>query len=162
MASFSFAPDPAIRRRIPIAEIDAAVCARLGPTRGLGNSQPACFNRQVAMYLAKHVGGWTTTIIGRFYHGRDHSTVCYAIQRIEAMRDSDANVDNLVSELRRHLLQEQDAHHVDEDSGSGRLTPELPALSIDELADRIAEQVYARLEKRFRQFTKEEEQKHVV
>jgi len=162
MASFSFAPDPAMRRRIPIAEIDAAVCARLGPTRGLGNSQPACFNRQVAMYLAKHVGGWTTTIIGRFYHGRDHSTVCYAIQRIEAMRDSDANVDNLVSELRRHLLQEQDAHHVDEDSGSGRLTPELPALSIDELADRIAEQVYARLEKRFRQFTKEEEQKHVV
>jgi hypothetical protein len=114
------------------------------------------------MYLAKHAGGWTTTIIGRFYHGRDHSTVCYAIQRIEAMRDSDANVDNLVSELRRHLLQEQDAHHVDEDSGSGRLTPELPALSIDELADRIAEQVYARLEKRFRQFTKEEEQKHVV
>jgi hypothetical protein len=162
MASFSFAPDPAMRRRIPIAEIDAAVCARLGPTRGLGNSQPACFNRQVAMYLAKHVGGWTTTIIGRFYHGRDHSTVCYAIQRIEAMRDSDADVDALVSELRRHLMREQDAHHVDEDSGSGRLTPELPALSIDELADRIAEQVYARLEKRFRQFTKEEEQKHVV
>ena len=37
-------------------QIDAVVSARLGPTRILGNSQPACFNRQVAMYLARHVG----------------------------------------------------------------------------------------------------------
>jgi len=162
MASFSFAPDPAIRWRIPIAEIDAAVCARLGPTRGLGNSQPACFNRQVAMYLAKHVGGWTTTIIGRFYHGRDHSTVCYAIQRIEAMRDSDADVDALVGELRRHLLQEHSGHRDEQESIRDRCPPDLPAVDIEALADRIAEQVYARLEKRFRQFTKEEEQKHAV
>jgi len=162
MASFSFAPDPAIRWRIPIAEIDAAVCARLGPTRGLGNSQPACFNRQVAMYLAKHVGGWTTTIIGRFYHGRDHSTVCYGIQRIEAMRDSDADVDALVGELRRHLLQEHGGHRDDKDSGRDRCKSELPALSIEELADRIAERVYARLEERIHLFMKEEERNHAV
>jgi hypothetical protein len=28
------------------------------------------------MYLAKQVGRWSTTIIGCFYNGRDHSTVC--------------------------------------------------------------------------------------
>jgi hypothetical protein len=162
MASFSFAPDPASRRRIPIAEIDAVVCARLGPTRGLGNSQPACFNRQVAMYLAKHVGGWTTTIIGRFYHGRDHSTVCYGIQRIEAMRDNDADVDTLVGELRRHLLHEQGGHHDDKDSGGGRCKPELPALGLEELADLIAERVYARLEERIHLPEKKEEQNHAV
>lgn len=162
MASFSFTPDPASRRRIPIAEIDAAVCARLGPTRGLGNSQPACFNRQVAMYLAEHVGGWTTTIIGRFYSGRDHSTVCYGIQRIEAMRDSDADVDGLVGELRRYLLQEDGGNHDDKDSGGGRRKPELPALGLEELADLIAERVYARLEERIHLFAKEEEQNHVV
>jgi hypothetical protein len=39
-------------KRVPPAEIDAIVSARLGPTRGLGNSQVACFNRQVAIYLA--------------------------------------------------------------------------------------------------------------
>jgi hypothetical protein len=50
--------------RIPLAVIDAAVCARLGPARVAGNAQPAAFNRQVAMYLAKHVGGWSTTTIG--------------------------------------------------------------------------------------------------
>ncbi len=70
MASASFAPDLARYRRISLAEIDAAVSARLGATRGLGNSQPVCFNRQVAMYLAKPVGGWTTTVIGRFDNGQ--------------------------------------------------------------------------------------------
>src|SRR5260370_11450064 len=62
-------------RRIPMAIIDKVVSARLGQTRVQGNAQPAVFNRQIAMYLAKHVGGWSTTRIGRFYNGRDHSTV---------------------------------------------------------------------------------------
>ena len=53
MASPSFAPQSFQGRRIPLAEIDSLVCARLGPTRGLGNSQPACFNRHVAMYLQR-------------------------------------------------------------------------------------------------------------
>jgi chromosomal replication initiation ATPase DnaA len=74
MASRSFAPDSASRRRISLRAIHATVSARLGPTCGLGNSQPACFNRQVAMYLASRVGGWSTTVIGLFYNGRDHST----------------------------------------------------------------------------------------
>ena len=33
MASAPFAPDIFSRRRIPVAEIDAVVSARLGPTR---------------------------------------------------------------------------------------------------------------------------------
>jgi len=151
MAATSFAPHLSAGRRIPLAEIDAAVAARLGATRGLGNSQPACFNRQVAMYLGKHIGKWSTKTIGRYYGGRDHSTVCYGIQRIEALRDSDANVDALVCDLQRHLLQEHDAHHEDEDSGGCCC----PALSVEELADRIAEQVYVRLEKRIRLFMKD-------
>jgi len=60
-----------------------------GPTRGLGNSQPACFNRQVAMYLAAQVGRWNTTAIGRFYDGRDHSTVCHGIQQIGSLKGTD-------------------------------------------------------------------------
>jgi hypothetical protein len=103
MASSQFAADVFFRRRISLAEIDAAVSARLGPTRGLGNSQPACFNRQVGMYLARHVSRWTT-VIGRFYNGRDHSTVCYGIQRIESLRESDPDVDVLIVDLRRQLM----------------------------------------------------------
>ena len=109
MASALFAPDLFSRRRISLAEIDAVVSARLGPTRGLGNSQPACFNRQVAMYLAKHVGRWTVAIIGRFYNSRDHSKVCHSIQRIEALRESDPQVDALLTDLKRQLIREDNA-----------------------------------------------------
>ena len=102
MASFAFVSF----RRLSLATIDAVVSARLGPTRIQGNSQPACFNRQVAMYLAKYVAGWSTTCIGSFYHGRDHSTVIHGIQRIQALRESDPEVDALLSELKDQLAGE--------------------------------------------------------
>jgi chromosomal replication initiation ATPase DnaA len=49
------------------------------------------------MYLAKHIGKWSTKTIGRYYGGRDHSTVCYGIQRIESLRESEPDVDALTS-----------------------------------------------------------------
>src|SRR3954471_18896804 len=105
MASLSFAPAPLPRKRLSLAEIDAIVSANLGATRTPGNAQPACFNRQVAMYLAARVGRWSTTAIGHFYNGRDHSTVCHGIQRIEALRDSDPDVDALLCELKKQLIE---------------------------------------------------------
>ena len=85
MASPSFAPDSASGRRISLGAIDAAVAARLGPTRGLGNSQPACFNRQVAMYLASRVGRWSTTVIGRSTTAAITRLSVHGIQRIESI-----------------------------------------------------------------------------
>src|SRR5438270_13681124 len=102
----SFAPKPLSQKRLSLAEIDAVVSAKLGTTRTPGNAQPACFNRQVAMYLAARTGGWSTTEIGRFYNGRDHSTVCYGIQRIESLRESDPEVDALITELKQQLSEE--------------------------------------------------------
>jgi hypothetical protein len=147
MVSSQFAPDVFSRRRISLAAIDAAVSARLGPTRGLGNSQPGCFNRQVGMYLAKHVGRWSTTVIGRFYNGRDHSTVCYGIQRIEALRESDRDVDALITDLKHEL--DASVHAPAEEpntkpNGSVRLS----SCDLRKLAELIAERVYARIEKR--------------
>jgi Bacterial dnaA protein helix-turn-helix len=89
--------------RMPLASIDRIVSDRLGPTRVKGNAQPAAFNRQVAMYLAKHVGGWSTPRIGKFYNGRHHTTVLWALKRIEAMRTSDAGVDGLISVLTEEI-----------------------------------------------------------
>src|SRR3954470_19456835 len=142
MASVSFAPNSS-SRRVPLSKIDQAVSARLGPTRGLGNSQPACFNRQIAMYVAKHVRRWSTTVIGRFYHGRDHSTVCYAIQRIEALREGNPDLDSLLSNLKTELLQDNLASERKATSA-----PE-PVLGLnrddfEQLADLIADRVYAR------------------
>ncbi len=92
-----------VARRIAIAEIDRAVAGRLGPTRAAGNAQPAAFNRQVAMYLAKRVGGWSLTKIGKFYNGRPHTTVCYAIRRIAALRAVHAEVDGLLKSLAEEI-----------------------------------------------------------
>ncbi len=144
MATVAFAPTR--NRRISLAEIDAAVSARLGPTRIPGNAQPACFNRQVAMYLARHVGRWSTTVIGRFYNGRDHSTVCHSIQRIEAVRESDSEVDALLAELKLQLSK----HEADTQLGNYDRRPQddHSEIELEKLADMIAERVCAYLEKR--------------
>jgi len=124
-----------------MAQIDAVVSARLGPTRVPGNAQPACFNRQVAMYLAARLGGWRTTAIGKFYNGRDHSTVCYGIQRVEALRETDPEVDPLIAGLKRKLaLSSQsvsqnpgtESEHTGEDRNLA-----LSASEIETIAERI-------------------------
>ncbi len=148
MASTSFAPNLALRRRIRMAEIDAAVSVRLGPTRGLGNSQPACFNRQVAMYLAKHVGRWSTKIIGRFYDGRDHSTVCYGIQRIGALRESDPDVEALITDLKRRLSGDDDSLTSGVDVQQKASLGSTNRRELEALADLIAARVLELLEKR--------------
>ena len=86
-------------RQTALAEIDRVVSERLGRARVAGNAQPAAFSRQVAMYLAKRVGGWSLTKIGKFYNGRHHTTVCHAIRRIEALREVNPDVDDLLTVL---------------------------------------------------------------
>lgn len=135
-------------RRPSLAEIDALVSARLGAARVPGNAQPACFNRQVAMYLAKHVGGWSTTLIGRFYNDRDHSTVCHGIQRIESLRESDPDIDILLTELKDQLCRESDGE-------AGMAQPvascgTLPQTTVEELADLVVTRVCAYLEARIK------------
>src|SRR5271165_5359386 len=90
-------------KRVPLARIDATVAAHLGETRVPGNAHPAALNRQIAMYLARQVGGWSYKTIGRFYNGRDHSTVHYAVQRVESLRETSQNLDALLCELKRAI-----------------------------------------------------------
>src|SRR5271165_1023416 len=91
------------RRRVPLARIDAIVAAHLGETRVPGNVHPAALNRRIAMYPAKRVGGWSYTRIGRFYNGRDHSTVHYAVQRVESLRENSPDLDTLLCDLKRDI-----------------------------------------------------------
>lgn len=132
-------------RRFSLATIDAVVSARLGPTRIPGNAQPACFNRQVAMYLAKYVAGWSTACIGRFYNGRDHSTVIHGIQRIQALRDSDPEVDALVSELKDQLDMARDHDDENKSVESPNRHRNGSSLNIDALAEAIADRIWPRI-----------------
>ena len=135
-------------RRIPLSAIEAAVSARLGPGRVSGNAQPAVFSRQVAMYLAKHVGGWSTTRIGQFYNGRDHSTVCYALKRVAALREDDPEVDGLVASLAGEIqtAAPKENHSTDAESRMPIGAKNLPFSEalLDALADRLALRLFDR------------------
>jgi chromosomal replication initiator protein len=85
--------------RLSLEQIEATVADHLGRGRVPGNQASACFSRQVSMYLAKNVGGWSTTRIGRFYNGRHHTTVLHAIAKIERLRRDDESVDALIEVL---------------------------------------------------------------
>jgi len=140
---------PRLVPRVPLTTIDASVSGRLGTTRVSGNAQPAVFNRQVAMYLAKHVGGWSTTRIGKFYNGRDHSTVCYALKRIDALREADPEVDALLTSLAHEIRfapvrQPNVRRNREPNLSIVRLVKRSETEFLDNLADRIAERLQRR------------------
>lgn len=89
-----------------LEQIEAKVSAQLGPGRVPGNKEEACFSRQISMYLAKHVGGWSMPKIGKFYNGRHHTTVLHAIRKVEQLRRSDDSIDALIEVLTAALNME--------------------------------------------------------
>jgi hypothetical protein len=146
------APDPRLQTlsRISLASIDRIVSARLGPTRVRGNAQPAAFNRQVAMYLAKHVGGWSTPRIGKFYNGRHHTTVLWAVKRISLVRSSDPELDGLLSVLAEEIQDLPNGLLADDTLRLRRFTQPrlLPCALNDEFLDALADRTVERLKLR--------------
>jgi chromosomal replication initiator protein len=59
--------------------------------------------RQIAMYLAKRETDAPLTVIGSHFGGKHHTTVIHAIDRIEALRASDAATDLTIQIIRRDL-----------------------------------------------------------
>jgi chromosomal replication initiator protein len=59
--------------------------------------------RQVAMYLIRELLGLQLVEIGNLFGGRDHSTVIHSIEKIEALRNSDAEFHTRVEKLRKSL-----------------------------------------------------------
>ena len=136
----------AARPRISLKQVEAAVCARLGPARVPGNAQPAVLYRQIAMYLAKHVGGWSLSQIGRFYNGRDHSTVHHAIRKIERLRPHDTELDEVVTSLATTIKENSNSRGPCRDQNIPQSVSALHQLQgseqlLDALADRIAQRL---------------------
>jgi hypothetical protein len=99
--------------RISLEQIEATVSDHLGRGRVPGNQPGACLSRQVSMYLAKNVAGWSTTRIGRFYNGRHHSIVLHAIAKIGRLRETDESVDALIEVLTAALGPTMDGQHLE-------------------------------------------------
>jgi hypothetical protein len=89
--------------RLSLEQIEATVADHLGNGRVPGKQAAACLSRQVSMYLAKNVAGWSTTRIGRFYDGRHHTTVLHAIEKIERLRQTDESLNALIEVITAEL-----------------------------------------------------------
>ena len=121
--------------RLSLEQIEATVADHLGIGRVPGNHAAGCLSRQVSMYLAKNVGGWSTTRIGRFYNGRHHTTVLHAIEKIERLRQTDESLDALIEVISGELSL---------GTGSGfmeRLEPRWNAALISAVADRVLKEI---------------------
>jgi hypothetical protein len=132
-------------RRIPLTTIDRIVAEHLGPARVRSKTQPEALFRQIAMYLAKHVGGWSTTRIGKFYNGRDHSTVCHAIARVQELRKADADLDALIQSLERACKSEGPIRPAAAVETLKHALDRRIETDLDALADRIADRILLRL-----------------
>jgi chromosomal replication initiator protein len=63
------------------------------------------FPRQVAMNLLRQLTPLSLEEIGRHFGGRDHSTVLYAIEKMNSRRRVDANFAATLAELDREIRQ---------------------------------------------------------
>lgn len=122
-------------RRLSLEQIEATVADHLGNGRVTGNESAPCLSRQVSMYLAKNVGGWSTTRIGRFYNGRHHTTVLHAIQKIDRLRETDKSVDALIEVLTVTLNPRMEGRFTE------RFEPGWTAALVNAVADRVLKEI---------------------
>jgi chromosomal replication initiator protein len=94
-------------RRLTVDEIQKACAAhfKIDPSemRSKRRARAVARPRQVAMYLAKKMTPRSLPEIGRIFGGRDHSTVIHAVKTIEALRESNPDMDADVRALQRLL-----------------------------------------------------------
>lgn len=121
--------------RLSLEQIEATVADHLGNGRVSGNQAAPCLSRQVSMYLAKNVVGWSTTRIGRFYNGRHHTTVLHAIEKIERLRQTDESLNALIEVITAELSP------ATQDYFPERLHPEWTAKLVDLVADRVLKEI---------------------
>jgi chromosomal replication initiator protein len=97
----------AFERRVTIEEIQKRVAEhygiRLADMQSARRARAVARPRQVAMYLAKQLTPRSLPEIGRKFGGRDHTTVIYAIRKIEELRTADPSLSEDIETLRRLL-----------------------------------------------------------
>ncbi len=59
--------------------------------------------RMIAMYIAREITDFSTTEIGMEFGGKDHTTVIYAIGRVQGLVKSDPVLSGTISQLERDL-----------------------------------------------------------
>ncbi len=67
-------------------------------------SNDVAFPRQIAMYLSKQLTGQPLAEIGKSFGGRDHTTVLYAINKIEVAIKNNPNTRMIIDNIKKTIL----------------------------------------------------------
>ncbi|HKI87107.1 MAG TPA: chromosomal replication initiator protein DnaA [Thermoanaerobaculia bacterium] len=94
-------------RRLTAAEIIKLVARhyglKVGEIKSRNNSKQIAFPRQVAMYLCKRLTDLSYPEIGKQFNDKHHSTVMYSVDKIEQLRGTDPNLDQVLENMTSHL-----------------------------------------------------------
>ncbi len=94
-------------RAVGIDDILAVVTRHFGvkvsDLQSKRRTQSIVFPRQVAMFLARRMTQLSLEEIGGYFGGRDHSTVLYAIERVEKRRQVDGDLGSVLGELNHEV-----------------------------------------------------------
>lgn len=71
--------------------------------RGAGRRKEVVLPRQIAMYLIRDITHMSLPEIGQFFDGRDHTTVLYAIQKIQEAIESDSNLLQSIKTIKERI-----------------------------------------------------------
>lgn len=90
-------------KKVTIEQIQKRVGERFGlraqDLKVRSNSKEIAFPRQVAMFLVKQLTSASLPEIGRQFGGKHHTTVLHSIHKIEALRQSDKNLNKTINQL---------------------------------------------------------------
>ncbi|MCA8915400.1 MAG: chromosomal replication initiator protein DnaA [Planctomycetes bacterium] len=95
-------------RMVDLTDIENVVIAHYGVTSAQLHSRlrkrPVALARQVCMFLARKLTSYSLKEIGRFFGGKNHTTVVFAVQAIEAKVRKSPALNDEVEHLRRTLM----------------------------------------------------------
>jgi chromosomal replication initiator protein len=93
--------------RITIDSIQRAVAEQFGlritEIKAKSNSRAIVFPRQIAMYLVKQMTEASLPEIGRQFGGKHHTTVMHSIAKIDQQRQSDKDLNRMLTKLTETL-----------------------------------------------------------
>jgi chromosomal replication initiator protein len=94
-------------RKVTIESIQKSVAEQFGlrlvEIKAKNNSRSIVYPRQIAMYLAKHLTEASLPEIGRQFGGKHHTTVLHSVEKIEAVRKNDKDLNRLLNKLTEQL-----------------------------------------------------------
>ena len=95
-------PVPITVERI-ITEVARTMNVNSEDIRSNKQSAPISRARQVAAYVVRSITNLPMKSIGDEFGGRDHTTIVYAIQKVEKQMDKDSNFRNMVNDIIKNI-----------------------------------------------------------